>query len=207
MLNTSWTDAQRNLIAIHLQSTNINGLTIPPLRAGYMIQYRNNLIGKHFKTLMQTLPFHVHGLVTPTQFTLIKAVSVLSPLLWVHEIPNMEEYLVRFASFCGWLEDIHEYSLARCWNSGWKCSWCLRWWRPSKNHHQDQASSPCTYHWRYPKIWSANSQLDRGFWGFQCHLSALFHLEQPSSTKSRYRTQIFLHGSTKTHAQWRLLER
>ncbi|KAK0436128.1 hypothetical protein EV421DRAFT_1892448 [Armillaria borealis] len=67
MLNTSWT--------------------------GYMIQYRNNLIGKHFKTLMQTLPFHVHGLVTPTQFTLIKAVSALSPLLWVHEIPNMEEYL------------------------------------------------------------------------------------------------------------------
>ncbi|PBK87892.1 hypothetical protein ARMGADRAFT_1047540 [Armillaria gallica] len=93
MLNTPLTDAQCNLIAIHLQSTDIDGLTIPPLQAGYMMQYQNNLIGKHFKMLMQTLPFHLHGLVTLVQLALVKPVSALSPLLWVHEIPNMTEYL------------------------------------------------------------------------------------------------------------------
>lgn len=94
MLNSSWSDTQRNLFAIRLQSTDIDGLTIPPIRAGYMTQYRNNLIGKHFKALMQAWPFHVHGLVTPSQFALVKSVSALSSLLWVHEIPDMEKYLV-----------------------------------------------------------------------------------------------------------------
>lgn len=95
MLHTSWTDAQRNLFAIRLQSTNIDGLSIPVIQAAYMAQYRNNLIGKHFKTLMQTMPFHVHGIVTFQQFEIVKAVGRLSALLWVHEIPNMDEYLVR----------------------------------------------------------------------------------------------------------------
>ncbi|KAJ7867198.1 hypothetical protein B0H14DRAFT_3084134 [Mycena olivaceomarginata] len=84
MLNTTqWSDADRHLLAIRLQSTDISGLTIPPIRAGYMIQYRNNLIGKHFKTMMQVLIFHVHGICSPEQFTLIKAA----------EIDNMDEYL------------------------------------------------------------------------------------------------------------------
>ena len=61
-----------------------------------MMQYGNGLIGKHFETLMQTLPFHVHGLVTPAQFELVKAVGELGSLLWVHEIPNMDQYLVTF---------------------------------------------------------------------------------------------------------------
>lgn len=77
----------------------IDGLSIPPIRAEYMTQYRNNLIGKHFKTLMQTLPFHIHGLVTPNQFALVKAVSALSPMLWVDKIEDMNQYLVRFSLF------------------------------------------------------------------------------------------------------------
>ncbi|KAJ7838096.1 hypothetical protein B0H14DRAFT_3701249 [Mycena olivaceomarginata] len=80
MLNTSqWSDADRHLFAIRLQSTDISGLTVPPIRAGYIIQYRNNLIGKHFKTMMQ--------------FTLIKAAGELGARLWVPEIDNMDEYL------------------------------------------------------------------------------------------------------------------
>ncbi|KAF7374456.1 hypothetical protein MSAN_00329700 [Mycena sanguinolenta] len=78
ILNTSqWSDTDRYLFAIRLQSTDISGLTVPPIRAGYMIQYKNNLIGKHFKTLMQTLAFHVHGISTPEQFALVKAAGEL----------------------------------------------------------------------------------------------------------------------------------
>ncbi|KAK6997431.1 hypothetical protein R3P38DRAFT_3620933 [Favolaschia claudopus] len=94
LLNTKqWSDTDRYLLAIRLQSTDISGLTIPAIRAGYMIQYRNNLIGKHFKTLMQILLFHVHDICTPEQFVLIKAASALGARLWVPEIDNMEEYL------------------------------------------------------------------------------------------------------------------
>ncbi|KAF8994931.1 hypothetical protein BDZ89DRAFT_1096970 [Hymenopellis radicata] len=94
LLNTQqWSEADRALFAIRLQSTDIGGLTIPPIRASYMVQYKNNLIGKHFKTLMQTTVFHAHDITTPAQFTLIKAVSQLGALLWVPKIINMTEYL------------------------------------------------------------------------------------------------------------------
>ncbi|KAJ7800652.1 hypothetical protein B0H14DRAFT_2615985 [Mycena olivaceomarginata] len=76
-MNTEkWSDADRHLLAIRLQSTDITGLTVPPIRAAYMIQYKNNLIGKHFKTLMQILAFHE-----------------LCARLWVPEIDDMEDYL------------------------------------------------------------------------------------------------------------------
>ncbi|KAJ7690611.1 hypothetical protein B0H14DRAFT_2420329 [Mycena olivaceomarginata] len=93
-LNTNqWSDEDRHLLAIRLQSTDLTGLTVPPVRASYMIQYKNNLIGKHFKTLMQILAFHIHGISTPEQFALVKAAGDLGARLWVPEIDNMEEYL------------------------------------------------------------------------------------------------------------------
>ncbi|KAJ3859493.1 hypothetical protein EV359DRAFT_68107 [Lentinula novae-zelandiae] len=82
-------------IAVRLQSTDLDGLTVPPLRAAYMMQYNNNLIRKHFKTLMQTMAFHVHDMVTPAQFQLIKSVGELGAMLWIHEINDMELYVVR----------------------------------------------------------------------------------------------------------------
>ncbi|KAJ6600335.1 hypothetical protein DFH09DRAFT_1497797 [Mycena vulgaris] len=92
MLHTSWTTPEQDLFVIRLQSTDLDGLTVPPLRAAYMMQYKNGLIGKHFKTLMQTMVFHVHGLVSDEMFTLVKAVCALSSVLWVHEIDDMKEY-------------------------------------------------------------------------------------------------------------------
>jgi hypothetical protein len=94
MLHTSWTEADQDLFTIRLQSTNIDGLSVPRIRATYMMQYRNGLIGKHFKTLMQTMIFHLHGLVTPEQFTLAKAIGFFGALLWIPEIEDMESYLV-----------------------------------------------------------------------------------------------------------------
>jgi hypothetical protein len=95
-LHSSWNDAQQDLFVVQLESTNIDGLSVPPIRAAYMMQYRNGLIGKHFKTLMQTMTFHVHDLVTADQFTLVKAIGSLSALLWISEIQDLEGYLVRF---------------------------------------------------------------------------------------------------------------
>lgn len=63
------------------------------------MQYRNGLIGKHFKTLTQTMVFHLHGIVNPDQFTLTKAIGSLGAALWIPEIEDMDGYLVRFLIF------------------------------------------------------------------------------------------------------------
>jgi hypothetical protein len=94
-LHHNWTAAQQDVFTVRLQGTNLDGLRVPPIRAAYMMQYRNGLIGKHFKTLMQTMIFHIHDIVTPDQFALVRALGELGPLLWIPVIDNMEEYLVR----------------------------------------------------------------------------------------------------------------
>jgi hypothetical protein len=94
MLHTSMSEEQQSLFIARLQSTDIDGLEVPPFRAAYLMQYRNNLIGKNFKALMQTMIFHLHGIVTPNQFTLVQAVGELGALLWIPEIDDMKAYLV-----------------------------------------------------------------------------------------------------------------
>ncbi|KAL0058179.1 hypothetical protein AAF712_015156 [Marasmius tenuissimus] len=72
-LYCNWTDSAMAMFGIRLQGSNIRALTIPPIRAQYMIQYRKGLIGKHFKTLLQLSTFHIHGIVEESQFMLIRA--------------------------------------------------------------------------------------------------------------------------------------
>lgn len=93
-VHTSWAQPAQDLFVIHLQSTNIDGLSIPPIQSVYMMHYKNGLISKHFKTLMQTMVFHLHDIVLSDQFQLIKAIGLLGALLWVPKINGMDQYLV-----------------------------------------------------------------------------------------------------------------
>ncbi|KAJ7440424.1 hypothetical protein FB451DRAFT_1443354 [Mycena latifolia] len=89
-----WNDSQGELFAARLQSASVDGLNMLPLRANYLVQYKNSLIGKHFKGLQQLAIFQLdEELCSPEVFELWKANGVLGSMLWYPEIKNMDEYL------------------------------------------------------------------------------------------------------------------
>ncbi|PPQ93847.1 hypothetical protein CVT25_013556 [Psilocybe cyanescens] len=91
--HSPWTANQKSIYSVRLQSTERSGLSIHAIRANYIMQYANSLIGKQFKTIAQVNVFHVYDLVDDTRFLLTKAVGDLAALLWMPEIRNLEEYL------------------------------------------------------------------------------------------------------------------
>jgi hypothetical protein len=93
-LHSHWTPQQQQLFAIRLQGTNMDGLLLPPIRAAYIMQYRNGLIGKHFKTLLQTTCFHIQDMVSENQLLLVRSLGELCPVLWTGVIDDMDDYLV-----------------------------------------------------------------------------------------------------------------
>ncbi|KAJ6612184.1 hypothetical protein B0H10DRAFT_2177449 [Mycena sp. CBHHK59/15] len=87
-----WSAENKTTYSIRLQSTSTDGLSIPAIRANYIMQYAGSLIGRQLKTIAQTNVFHLHGLVTEQKFMAWKAVGELSALLWFPEIRNLAEY-------------------------------------------------------------------------------------------------------------------
>ncbi|KAG8913665.1 hypothetical protein FRC01_004436, partial [Tulasnella sp. 417] len=97
---------KHRLLAARLQSTDTNGLTIPPIRANYILQYRNGLIGKHFKSLQQTVIFHLYGeLENRPVFQIYKAAGFLGAVLWYHVIDDMDAYIADLEVLIGNLLD------------------------------------------------------------------------------------------------------
>ncbi|KAJ7083339.1 hypothetical protein B0H15DRAFT_785013 [Mycena belliarum] len=88
-----WDEKKEGIFAARLASSSIDALSIPPPRPHYVVQYKNSLIGKHFKMLQQLGVFHVHDLCTPLLFDLWKATGNLGALLWFPEIEDMDLYL------------------------------------------------------------------------------------------------------------------
>ncbi|KAF5371374.1 hypothetical protein D9615_009666 [Tricholomella constricta] len=92
--NTKWNKKKDEIFATRLQSSSIDGLSLPPLRSRYLLQYKNSLIGRHFKALQQLTVFHLDDdLCNPDLFNLWKASGELGALLWYPEIRNVTQYI------------------------------------------------------------------------------------------------------------------
>ncbi|KAJ7269023.1 hypothetical protein C8J57DRAFT_1435715 [Mycena rebaudengoi] len=92
--NKPWDKAKGEKFAVQLQSSSVEGLNLASVRGRYIVQYKNALIGKHFKILQQLGAFHLHeDLCSKNLFDLWKASGELGALLWYPEIRNLEQYL------------------------------------------------------------------------------------------------------------------
>ncbi|KAI0685823.1 hypothetical protein BC835DRAFT_1289282, partial [Cytidiella melzeri] len=89
---SSWSAADKKQYAQRLQATDTCGLNIPPIRANYITQYANSLIGRQLKTIGQVSVFHIHDLVELKVLHVWRAVGLLMALLWMPEIDDMDQY-------------------------------------------------------------------------------------------------------------------
>jgi len=83
-----------NVFQTRLASVDANGLNAPSLNADYICQYKGSLIGKHFKSLVQIMPFLIHDLVPKSVLDGWCTIGSLVVLLWHTEIEDTEKYLV-----------------------------------------------------------------------------------------------------------------
>jgi hypothetical protein len=90
-----WDKREDAVFAVRLSSSSVDGLSLTQLRPEYMLQYKNSLVGKHFKAIQQLAIFHLHDLCTANVFNLWKANGILGALLWFPEIRDLDDYLVR----------------------------------------------------------------------------------------------------------------
>lgn len=82
-----------------LNSLERSGLDVPKIPANYMCKHKGSLIGKHFKTIIQVMPFVVYDLISSDILNAWKSMGRLTVLLWATEIDDIESYLVSNTRF------------------------------------------------------------------------------------------------------------
>lgn len=85
-----------NVFQYRLESIDKDGLNAPCLNADYICHYKGGLIGKHFKSLAQVMPFTIYDLVPQTVLDAWTVIGELVVLIWHTEIMDTEVYLVSF---------------------------------------------------------------------------------------------------------------
>ncbi len=82
------------LFKMRLTALSTEGLNAPSMIPDYICQYKGSLIGKHFKSLAQVMPFVVYDLVPSSVLQAWNTIGELVVLLWHTKIENLDVYLV-----------------------------------------------------------------------------------------------------------------
>jgi hypothetical protein len=83
-----------SLLQMRMEALATNGLNLPSFVPEYICHYRGSLIGKHFKSLAQVMPFLIYDLVPQIVVDGWSVIGELVVLLWHTNINNVEHYLV-----------------------------------------------------------------------------------------------------------------
>ncbi|KAI0704259.1 hypothetical protein BC835DRAFT_1237763, partial [Cytidiella melzeri] len=89
------------LLEAQMESLAVHGLNLPAFVPAYICHYRGGLIGKHFKSLAQVMPFLIHDLVPQDVLDGWNVIGELVVLLWHTSIEDREVYLACFILFYG----------------------------------------------------------------------------------------------------------
>ena len=92
--HSKWKEPEQAQFALRLQSMSSSGLSIPPVRANYIMQYANSLIGRQLKQVGQLGIFCDYDIIKPELLVAWKAVRESMPLLWYPEINESPQYQV-----------------------------------------------------------------------------------------------------------------
>ena len=97
--NEKWNEDKAKKFIAWLGASNIDGLGVTHgVQARNLVNYRGNLVGKHFKWLSQLAVFSLHwGGCNPITFDLWKATGELGALVWYQKILDMDQYVVGLA--------------------------------------------------------------------------------------------------------------
>lgn len=87
-------DSHLDTLQSRLQSVDVDGMNIGPMRASYIIQYRNSLIGRQFKAIVQTISFTLYDLLDDQFRAMWVAAGHMTSLMWYPEIESIETYCV-----------------------------------------------------------------------------------------------------------------
>lgn len=82
-------------LQVRLDSLAKDGLGDVTLGADYIVRYKGSLIGRHFKSLAQVMPYLIYDLVPHMVLDGWTIIGRLVVLLWYTEIEDIEIYLVR----------------------------------------------------------------------------------------------------------------
>lgn len=82
-----------SLLQTRLTSLDTCGLNAPSFNAAYICHYKGGLIGKHFKSLAQLMPFVVYDIIPEPVLNGWIAIGLLLVLLWHTSIDDIDKYL------------------------------------------------------------------------------------------------------------------
>lgn len=82
------------ILQARMEALAIQGLNLPSFTPEYICHYRRSLIGKHFKSLAQVMPFLIYDLVPSSVLDGWTVIGELVMLLWHTQIDDCEQYLV-----------------------------------------------------------------------------------------------------------------